>query len=214
MNNKFTLPNNCNFILEYNGNVNSLKVLCTILSEAINRNTENVLSIPYYTFKQISTRFKKNGNLYIQSIITECINCLHVKRIISNCIYNETSVDIYFHDIINTFSGNDCTNFFFVNLSDILYLKTLDAIKIYILCKRNTIYGNYFKNTDFVRWLGDKKHEKSLFRTVNNSIGMIHKLGLNIEIHKRKDYWYIEKLQEKTVNDIGDIDLNDDEDDI
>lgn len=208
--NKFTLPNDCKIILEYKGNVNSLKILCLILSEAINRDSNNILNLNYSVCRQITSSFKDRGSVYIQNMIKICMENESVKSVIDSCDCYDTYATIHFTDAINTFSGLNCKKFFFAELQDIFYLKSSESIKLYILIKRNTLYNNAFKHDDLLSWLGSK-HEKSIFRIINRSVCDMNKFGINIKLHKRKDYWHIEKLQERNINDIGYIDLDDEE---
>lgn len=212
MNNKFTLPNDCKIILEYTGNVNSLKTLCVILSEAINRDSDNSLNIPYSNFKCISSRFQKNGNPYIQQMIHECMESQSIKYLICGYTCLERSVVINFNEAVNTFSGANTDRFFFVQLQEIFCLKTIESIKIYILIKRMTLYKNPINETSFLCWMGQHKNKKSIFRIVNHVISDIKTIGITFELHKYKNYWYFENIKTNFIDDdIGYIDLDDEE---
>lgn len=222
------LPNNCGFIENYTGNILGLKsILYIIASVYDNKEIHTTRKFKYREFG-FSESFLHQGRKFICKTIVDAV-CLNENWLskYANIQFDDDYVYTEYTNLLIDICEKEATNYYLFSFDDILDFNNVGSIKLYLIYRRNLFMTTYKSEQSFCcnnetlcRIFPNYTSYRILRHAINNAINDFCKVtGITVNIKKHGDNWSIiytdnKKSQNQDDFDIGDIDLNDDEDDI
>ena len=222
------LPNNCGFIEKYTGTILSFKTILYLMSCIYsNEHINQMCKFRYKDFNFISNVFSHQGRKFICKTIVDSVymNESWLSEY-ANIKFDEQRVYVDYTDKMIQICQTNATNYYLFDMDTIIRFNNIGSIKLYLIYRRNLFMTSYKSEQSFCcnneticRIFPNYTSYRILRHAINNAINDFCKVtGINVDIKKRGDNWSIiytdnKKLHIQDDFDIGDIDLNDDEDD-